>query len=75
MKFFIMLIFISSYILANYNYTGKNSGKIDMHGGKKSPLVGKSNFKDATLIKPIIDIKKPKKPQKPKELIEKKSEK
>lgn len=37
------LIFVSS-LFANYAYTGQNSGKIDMHGGKSDKLTGNKGF-------------------------------
>lgn len=36
-------IFMASSLLANYAYTGQNSGKIDMHGGKSDKLIKSSN--------------------------------
>lgn len=45
MKYIIIcMIFISTSLFANYAYTGQNSGKIDMHGGKSDNLTGKRGF-------------------------------
>lgn len=39
MKHFLILLFFSTLVFANYTYKGENSGKIDMHGGKKQKLI------------------------------------
>ena len=60
-------------LFANYSYTGENSGKIDMHGGKSNSLLtNKSKFSN-TGINSLgsIGIKKPLIPKKPNELIKK----
>jgi len=62
----IVTILLSNFLFANYNYKDKNSGKIDMHGGKKDNLINQnnsiSNINQIGVIKPIAPIK-PKKPQ------------
>lgn len=73
MRYILIFAILLSSLFANYSFTGKNSGKINMHGGKKSQLVEKSNFNNKSLS-PFanIDIVKPIKPQvpvKPKKLI------
>ena len=55
-------IFFTNILFANSTYTGQNSGKIDMHGGKPDSIAPTS-FKN-------IDIKKPIAPIAPKSLIE-----
>jgi len=63
---FVITILLSNFLFANYNYKDKNSGKIDMHGGKKDNLINQknsiSNINQIGVIKPIAPIK-PKKPQ------------
>ena len=65
--------FLATSLFANYAYTGENSGKIDMHGGKGESLLGNnkkftnSNFNSLN----DIGIMKPKAPTKPAELIKK----
>lgn len=58
----IITIFLTTILLANYNYAEQNSGKIDMHGGKSEKLTP-NGFKN-------IDISKPIAPIAPKKLIE-----
>ncbi|WP_121627020.1 hypothetical protein [Poseidonibacter antarcticus] len=62
---------LATSLFANYSYTGENSGKIDMHGGKSNSLLtNKSKFSN-TGINSLgsIGIKKPLIPMKPNELI------
>jgi len=62
----IVTILLSNFLFANYNYKDKNSGKIDMHGGKKDNLINQknsiSNINQIGVIKPIVPTR-PKKPQ------------
>lgn len=63
----VTLFFINS-LFANYNYTDKNNGKIDMHGGKSSGLLDTNNsFQNSNINS--IGINKPKVPLAPKALI------
>lgn len=41
------LVLFSTSLFANYAYTGQNSGKIDMHGGKGDKLSGSSSFSNS----------------------------
>ncbi|RBQ28001.1 hypothetical protein ACNSOS_03320 [Aliarcobacter vitoriensis] len=65
----IVTIFLSNYLFANYIYTDQNSGKIDMHGGKKENLLNQknsiSNINQIGIVKPL----EPKKPNEPENLI------
>ena len=63
----IITIFLTTILLANYNYAEQNSGKIDMHGGKSEKLT-------PNVIK-NIDISKPIAPIAPKKLIEEEKKK
>ncbi|OCL85345.1 hypothetical protein AAX26_02017 [Aliarcobacter thereius] len=63
--FLILTIFLSNFLLANYNYTGQNSGKIDMHGKKNNSFIeGSNSFGNKNLNN--IGIAKPKNPEEPK---------
>ena len=42
-KILIVTFIFTNFLFANYNYTGENSGKIDMHGGKGENLLNKNN--------------------------------
>jgi len=68
------ILLLSTSLFANYAYTGENSGKIDMHGGKGDNLLTNKNKFSNIGINPLsnIGIKKPTAPNKPVELIEKK---
>ena len=70
----IITIFLTSSLLANYAHTGKNSGKIDMHGGKKDNLLTNKNTFSNTNLNTLggmgsIGINKPLMPKKPSTLI------
>ncbi len=67
------LIFISSTLFANYAYTGENSGKIDMHGGKKDKLIGTSKFNESPFSLNDSSIKENKKEEKLENLQKKQS--
>lgn len=41
MKLILFALLLSTLTFANYAYQGENSGKIDMHGGKKTKLIDK----------------------------------
>lgn len=71
----ILFIFLFSNLLANY--TGKNSAKIDMHGGKNKSLLNNSILNSSREILPLgnLSIKKPSAPIKPKKLIKEKIQK
>ena len=68
-----IILLLSTSLFANYAYTGENSGKIDMHGGKGDSLLTNKNKFSNTGISPLsnIGIKKPTSPMKPIELIKK----
>ncbi|QKF73320.1 hypothetical protein AFAEC_1155 [Aliarcobacter faecis] len=57
-KLLIVTLIFTNFLFANYNYTGENSGKIDMHGGKGENLINKGNslsnkgLNDIGIIKP-----------------------
>ncbi|MFV7791314.1 hypothetical protein ACNSOP_08115 [Aliarcobacter lanthieri] len=65
----IVTIFLSNFLFANYNYAGENSGKIDMHGGKKDSLLNQknsiSNINQIGIMKPVV----PTQPKEPENLI------
>ena len=44
MKTLILSLLCFSALFANYAYTGQNSGKIDMHGGKVDKLTNSNGF-------------------------------
>lgn len=68
MKFLLIFSTLFSFAFANYNYTDENSGKIDMHGGKKSNLITEQNsLKTKDINK--IGILKPTLPKSPQNLI------
>lgn len=49
MKSIILTIFLTNIVFANYAYENQTKGKIDMHGGKSSSLVGnKSSFSSSS---------------------------
>ncbi|MFA6741401.1 MAG: hypothetical protein WCR78_07905 [Arcobacteraceae bacterium] len=54
-KLLIVIIFLTNFLFADYNYTEQNSGKIDMHGGKSDSL-GNSSFGNINVQKPITPI-------------------
>ncbi|WP_198304390.1 hypothetical protein [Arcobacter vandammei] len=71
---FVTIIF-TNFLFANYNYTGDNSGKIDMHGGKGENLINKNNSLSNKSLN-NIGITKPTPPKAPENLIkEEKKEK
>lgn len=67
----IVTIFLTNILFANYAYTGQNSGKIDMHGGKSNSLLGNSNSLSNSKLNSIenMGIAKPKEPITPEALI------
>ena len=78
MKYILTIaIFLSSSLFANYAFTGENTVKIDMHGGKGDSLVkGQSKFSNKkfnTLSN--IGINKPLMPNKPTTLIKEEDKK
>jgi len=78
MKYILTItIFLSSSLFANYAFTGENTGKIDMHGGKSDKLIINKNTFLSPNFSSLSDIKvsKPKAPTEPKELIIKKIQK
>lgn len=78
MKYILTItIFLSSSLFANYAFTGENTGKIDMHGGKGDKLITNKNKFLSPNFNSLSDIKvtKPKAPTEPKELIIKKIKK
>ena len=78
MKYILTItIFLSSSLFANYAFTGENTGKIDMHGGKSDKLIINKNTFLSPNFSSLSDIKvrKPKAPKEPKELIIKKIQK
>lgn len=64
-------IFLTNILFANYVFTGDNSGKIDMHGGKSEMLsTNKSSLSDSKFNNlGDIGINKPVAPIAPKFLI------
>lgn len=67
----ITTIFLTNILFANYAYNGENSGKIDMHGGKKDALLkDKKGFSNSNLNSlGNIGINKPSAPKTPNTLI------
>ncbi len=75
MKYILIIaIFLSSSLFANYAFTGENTGKIDMHGGKGDSLINSKNkFSDKKFNSlSNIGITKPSMPNKPTTLIKEK---
>lgn len=74
MKYILTItLFLSTSLYANYTFTGENTGKIDMHGGKADKLlINKNKFSNKVNTLSNIGIVKPSSPLAPKELIEKK---
>lgn len=73
MKYILTItIFLSSSLFANYAFTGENTGKIDMHGGKGDKLITNKNGFSNKSISPLsnMGIAKPTSPFAPKALIE-----
>lgn len=67
-RLLIVTIIFANFLFANYDYRGKNSGKIDMHGGKGENLINEQNsLQNKDLNK--IGIIKPKLPNAPQKLI------
>lgn len=58
----IVTTFLATILLANYNYTNEDSGKIDMHGGKNENLINQTNslsnknFKEIGIVKPLAPV-------------------
>ena len=78
MKYILIItIFLSSSIYANYAFTGENTGKIDMHGGKGDKLLTNKNTFSNKGVSPLsnMGINKPSSPLAPKALIEEKKTK
>ena len=75
MKYILTIaIFLSTSLFANYSFTGENTGKIDMHGGKGDKLLTNKNSFSNKGISPLsnMGINKPTSPLAPKALIEEK---
>ena len=75
MKYILTIaIFLSTSLFANYAFTGENTGKIDMHGGKGDKLLPNNNGFSNKSISPLsnMGITKPASPLAPKTLIEEK---
>lgn len=74
-RLLIVTTIFANFLFANYDYRGKNSGKIDMHGGKGENIINEQNsLQNKDLNK--IGIVKPKLPNAPQKLInEEKKEK
>lgn len=73
MKYILAItIFLSSSLFANYAFTGENTGKIDMHGGKGDKLIKNKNAFSNKNINPLsnMGIVKSKSPLASKVLIE-----
>ena len=73
MKYILIIaIFLSPSLFANYAFTGENTGKIDMHGGKGDNLLKNKNGFSNKSISPLsnMGITKPISPLAPKALIE-----
>ncbi len=73
MKYILTItIFLSSSLFANYAFTGENTGKIDMHGGKSDKLIINKNAFSTKNINPLsnMGIVKPTSPLASKVLIE-----
>ena len=64
-------IFLTNILFANYNYTGQNAGKIDMHGGKSDMLINNKNSLSNKNFNNLntIGINKPTSPIAPEKLI------
>jgi hypothetical protein len=64
-------IFLTNILFANYAFTGDNSGKIDMHGGKSDMLSNNKNSLSGSKLNNLgnIGINKPLAPIAPKTLI------
>lgn len=64
-------IILTNILFANYNYSGQNAGKIDMHGGKSDNLLNSKNSLSNKNFKNLnnIGINKPSAPIAPKKLI------
>lgn len=72
MKYILTItILLSTSLFANYAFTGENTGKIDMHGGKGDKLLTNKNGFSNTKTSPLsnIGIKKPTMPKKPASLV------
>ena len=51
MRYLLSLLFITNLLSANYAHQTTNSGKIDMHGGKKQKLIDKpSNLSNKSFM-------------------------
>jgi len=75
MKYILTIaLFLSSSLYANYSFTGENTGKIDMHGGKTDKLLTNKNKFSNNKLNSLsnIGISKPVSPLAPKVLIEEK---
>lgn len=68
MKYLTIFLIFLNFAFANYNYTDENSGKIDMHGGKKASLIDSKNSLNSKDINQI-GIVKPTLPKTPQNLI------
>ena len=70
-------IFLTNVLFANYNYTGQNAGKIDMHGGKSEMLINNKNSLSNTNFNNLndIEINKPLAPKAPAMLIKEEKKK
>lgn len=67
-KLLIVTFIFTNFLFANYNYTGENSGKIDMHGGKGENLLNRDNSLSNKGLN-NIGISKPTPPKAPEKLI------
>ena len=80
MKYILILtLFLGTSLFANYAFTGENSGKIDMHGGKKDKLLTNKNTFSNTKLNNLgsmgsMGISKPLMPKKPSTLIKEEKE-
>ena len=68
MKYLAIFLIFLNFAFANYNYKDENSGKIDMHGGKKASLIDSKNSLNSKDINQI-GIVKPTLPKTPQNLI------
>ena len=78
MKYILIIaIFLSSSLYANYAFTGENTGKIDMHGGKSNSLIKDQNKFSNKKFNSLnnIGINKPLMPNKPTTLIKEEDKK
>lgn len=57
MKTLLISLLFTSLAFANYAYTGQNSGKIDMHGGKSDKLGSSSGFGVAKSLGSVLNKK------------------